>query len=84
MHIMSSSFNPHRCVPLHRSTVNFSVTVLEYRNSSFLSLTSEDLDQLLQNTPMEECTLSISTLVGKALEIDIAAETTKVVRDLSE
>lgn len=64
--------------------MNFNVTVLEYRNSSFLSLSVGDLDQLLQNTAMEECTLSVDTLIGKALEIDLAASSTRITRDLSK
>ena len=58
--------------------------MLEYRNSSFLTLSAEDLDQLLQNTPMEECTLSVDTLIGKALEVDLASSSTRVTRDLSK
>lgn len=64
--------------------MNFDVTVLEHRNASFLTLSPGDLDQLLQNTPMEECTLSIDTLIGKALEIDLAANSVRVKRDLSK
>lgn len=64
--------------------MNFEVTVLEYRNSSFLMLSAGDLDQLLLNTAMEECTFSVDTLIGKALEIDLAAGGTRVTRDLSE
>lgn len=67
-----------------RNMMNFNVTVLEYRNSSFLSLSVGDLDQLLQNTAMEECTLSVDTLIGKALEIDLAASSTRITRDLSK
>ena len=64
--------------------MSFEVTVLEYRNSAFLSLSPGDLDQLLQNNAMEECAFSIDTLIGKALEIDLAAGGTRVTRDLSK
>ena len=67
-----------------RNTVNFQVTVLEYRNSSFLSLSLDDLDQILMNTPMEECALSIDTLIAKALEIDLAVDAIRVTRDLGK
>ena len=78
----------HMCMYVYllwyRNTISFSVTVLEYRNSSFLSLSPGDLDQLLQNTAMEECTFSIDTTIGKALEIDLATKSTRVKRDLSK
>ena len=58
--------------------------MMEYRNSAFRSLSAGDLDQLLQNTAMEECTFSIDTLIGKALEVDLTAGSTRVTRDLSK
>jgi hypothetical protein len=58
--------------------------MLEYRNQAFLSLSPGDLDQLLQNTAMEECTFSIDMCIGKALEIDLASGSTRVSRDLSK
>ena len=64
--------------------MKFSVTVMEYKNSTFLSLNSDDLDQLLRNNPMEECMLCIDTFIGKALEMDLVASCCKNERDLSE
>ena len=62
--------------------VNFSVTVLEYRNSAFLSLSEADLDQILLNTPMGESTLSVDMTIGKAKEFDMRTNTVKVTRNL--
>ena len=67
-----------------RSTVAFSVSVLEYRNSSFLTLSTEDLDQMLKGVPKEECRISIDTVLGKAMECDLAAGTMRNQRDLSK
>ena len=71
------------CLQFSRSTVNFNVTVLEYQNASFLSLSPTDLDQVL-NVPLEECVLSINTLIGKALEVDLTSHTTRITRELSK
>ena len=71
------------CLQFSRSTVNFNVTVLEYQNASFLSLSPADLDQVL-NVPLEECVLSINTLIGKALEVDLTSHTTRITRELSK
>ena len=64
--------------------VNFSVTVLEHRNSAFLSLSDADLDQILVNTAMGECTLSVDTLIGKAKEFDLHTNSVKIMRELGE
>ncbi len=64
--------------------MNFEVTLLEYRSSSFITLSPGDLDQILLNTAMEECILSVEILIGKALEVDLVNASTRAIRDLSK
>ena len=64
--------------------MNFSVTVLEYRNSAFLSLSESDLDQILLHTAMGECTLSVDLLIGQAKEFDMSTNSVRVTRELGQ
>ena len=66
---------------LHRSTVNFAVTLLEYEGS-FDVLSSSDIDQLLLNRSLEECAVSIDSSLFRVLEVEVSASKTRCQRDL--
>ena len=62
-------------------TANFDVTVLEYPGSLH-TLSPSDLDQLLMNSPLEECTVSIDSSLRRVMEVITSASKTRSQRDL--
>ena len=64
-----------------RMTANFDVTVLEYPGSLH-TLSPSDVDQLLMNSPLEECTVSIDSSLRRVMEVITSASKTRSQRDL--
>ena len=62
-------------------TANFEVTVLEYPGSLH-TLSPSDVDQLLINSPLEECTVSIDSSLRRVMEVIASASKTRSQRDL--
>ena len=73
----------HTLLSLHppRMTANFDVTVLEYPGSLH-TLSPSDVDQLLMNSPLEECTVSIDSSLRRVMEVITSASKTRSQRDL--
>ncbi len=59
------------------------MTVLEY-TGSFQSLSCNDVDQLLVNTRLEECSVSIDSSLKRVLEVVVSAGKTRSARDLGK
>ena len=59
------------------------MTVLDY-GASFHSLSSEDVDQILLNSRMEECAISIDSSLKRVQETIVSAAKTRCQRDLGE
>lgn len=78
-----AGYNCIRLLFMCRTTGNFQVTVLEY-SGSFHTLSCNDVDQLLVNSRLEECTISIDCSLQKMLEVDVSASTTRSTRDLGK
>ena len=64
-----------------RSTTNFPATVMEY-HGSFHALSPSDVDQLLVNSPLEECAVSVDSSLRRVLEVIVSAGKTRCQRDL--
>ena len=57
--------------------------VFDY-SGSFHNLSSQEIDNILMHSNLEECTLSIDSSLCRALEINMTVKKTRAQRDLGE
>ena len=62
---------------------NFPVTVLEYAGPLH-TLSSQDVDQMLLHSPLEECMVTVDTTMMRVLEVVLSTNKTRSQRDLGE